>query len=204
LAAHLAWLLLFDLGGVIIEIDSDLAAQHWALHGGCEPDQIQGRFTRDQAYERHERGEISDLEYFDHLRTMLGINVSDAEMLVGWNAIFVGEMAGISDLLRRLTGKLPLYAFSNTNTAHIDYWPPRFGQVLGHFEEVFVSPAIGLRKPEPESFDHVVAEIGVPANRVAFFDDLAENVEGARARGLKAFRTTSTDQISQALVELGF
>ena len=43
-----------------------------------------------------------------------------------------------------------------------------------------------MRKPDAEAFDHVVGAMGVPASRIVFFDDLAENIKGARARGLKA------------------
>ena len=45
--------------------------------------------------------------------------------------------------------------------------------------------------------------IGVPAPRIVFFDDLAENIEGARARGLTAVHVTSPDDVAEALVALG-
>ena len=59
-----------------------------------------------------------------------------------------------------------------------------YADVLGHFREMFLSSTIGLRKPDAAAYDHVVKAIGVPASRIVFFDDLAENIEGARARGL--------------------
>ena len=66
-----------------------------------------GRFTRDDIYQRHERGEISDAEFFAALRTSLGINLSDAQFLEGWNAIFTGEIPGIAPLLERAAKRLP-------------------------------------------------------------------------------------------------
>jgi glucose-1-phosphatase len=45
--------------------------------------------------------------------------------------------------------------------------------------------------------------MGVPASRVVFFDDLAENVEGARARGLKAVLVKSSRDVADALTALG-
>ena len=62
--------------------------------------------------------------------------------------------------------------------------PASYAGVLGHFREIFLSSSIGLRKPDAEAYDHVVKAIGVPAERIVFFDDLAENIEGARALGL--------------------
>jgi putative hydrolase of the HAD superfamily len=67
-----------------------------------------------------------------------------------------------------------------------------------------LSSAIGLRKPDAAAYDHVVQAIGVPAERIVFFDDLAENIDGARARGLTAVQVTSPDDVAQALAALGF
>jgi putative hydrolase of the HAD superfamily len=77
-----------------------------------------------------------------------------------------------------------------------------FADVLGHFREIFMSPTIGLRKPDAEAYDHVVKAIGVPAQRIVFFDDLMENIEGARARGLTAVHVTSTRDVADALAAL--
>jgi putative hydrolase of the HAD superfamily len=49
----------------------------------------------------------------------------------------------------------------------------------------------------------VVKAIGVPASRILFFDDLAENVEAARARGLNAVQVKSSADVAHALDALG-
>jgi FMN phosphatase YigB (HAD superfamily) len=173
--------LLFDLGRVVINIDFDRALACWAGHAGCEPAHLSGRFSPDDAYKRHERGELSDAEYFTSLRASLGIDVSDAQFLEGWNAIFAGEMPNIAPLLARAARRLPLYAFSNTNRAHEAHFTQHFASVLGH----------------------LVKEIGVPAQRIVFFDDVMENIEGALARGLVAVHVTSTRDVAEALEALG-
>jgi len=196
--------LLFDLGRVVFDIDFNQTLACWAGHAACEPAQLAGRFSsRDEIYRRHEKGEISDAEFFAALRALLGIELSDAQFLEGWNAIFAGEMPGIAPLLARAAKRLPLYAFSNTNNAHVEYFPVIYAGVLGHFREMFLSSAIGLRKPDAEAYDHVVRAIGVPAKRIVFFDDLAENIEGARARGLTAVHVRSPDDVAEALAALG-
>ena len=195
--------LLFDLGRVVLDIDLDKALSCWAGHAGCEPAQLVGRFVSDDIYQRHERGEIDDPEFFASLRTALGVGLSDAQFLEGWNAVFAGEMPGIAPLLKRAAERLPLYAFSNTNSAHVEHFSQAYAGVLGHFREIFLSSSIGLRKPDAAAYDHVVKAIGVPAPRIVFFDDLAENIEGARARGLTAVHVTSLDDVADALAALG-
>jgi len=195
--------LLFDLGRVVLDIDFNKVVSCWAGHAGCEPAQLTARFAPDDAWRRHERGEISDAEFFAGLRASLGIGISDAQFLEGWNAIFAGEMPGISAMLARAGERLPLYAFSNTNNAHVDHFLQAYAGVLGHFREIYLSSTIGLRKPDAAAYDHVVKAIGVPASRIVFFDDSAENIAGARARGLTAVQVTSTDEVARTLSALG-
>jgi HAD superfamily hydrolase (TIGR01509 family) len=195
--------LLFDLGRVVLDIDFNKTLSCWAGHAGCEVAHLAGRFARDEIYQRHETGKISDAEYFATLRTLLGVELSDAQFLEGWNAIFAGEMPGIAPLLKRAAKRLPVYAFSNTNGAHAEHFSQEYAAVLGHFREIFLSSRIGLRKPDAAAYDHVVKAIGAPAERVVFFDDLAENIEGARARGLTAVHVTSPGDVAEALAALG-
>lgn len=195
--------LLFDLGRVVLDIDFSKAIACWAGHAGLEPEAIVARYVRDEAYRLHEVGKISDEDYFQSLRASLGIGISDAQFLEGWNAIFAGEMPDIAELLPRAAQRMPLYAFSNTNRPHVDHFSKEYADLLGHFRELYLSSSIGLRKPDAAAFDHVVAAMGVPANRIVFFDDLAENVEGARARGLTAVHVTSPRDVGIALEALG-
>jgi glucose-1-phosphatase len=196
--------LLFDLGRVVLDIDFSKTLVCWAGHAGCDPADFAGRFSpRDDIYLRDETGEISDAEFFANLRTSLGIDISDAQFLEGWNAVFAGEIPGIDGHLARAAKHLPLYAFSNTNGAHVEHFSAAYAGVLGHFRELFLSSNIGLRKPDAAAFDHVVKAIGVPAERIVFFDDLAENIEGARARGLTAVHVTSPADVAEALAALG-
>ena len=194
--------LLFDLGRVVIDIDFIRTFRCWADYAGCEPASLRERFVRDELYRGHERGEISDAAFFEGLRSSLGVDLTDAQFLEGWNAIFVGEIPGIKPLLARAAQRLPLYALSNTNVPHVACFSDRYADVLGHFRQIFVSSSIGLRKPDAEAYDHVVRAIGVPAERIVFFDDLAENIEGARARGRKAVHVASAADVAEALTAL--
>jgi glucose-1-phosphatase len=195
--------LLFDLGRVIFKIDFNKALACWAGHAGCEPAEIAARFVREEHYRHHEIGTISDEAYFDSLRRGLGISIGHDQFLEGWNAIFGGEMDGISPLLARAAKHFPLYVYSNTNRPHVAYFEQVYADTLRPFRELYYSSSIGHRKPDAAGYDHVVAAMGVPASRVVFFDDLAENVEGARARGLKAVLVKSSRDVADALTALG-
>ena len=112
-------------------------------------------------------------------------------------------MPDIAPLLSRAAARLPLYAFSNTNPPHVAHFSQAYADLLGHFREIYLSSSIGLRKPDVAAFHHVVNAIGVPASRIVFFDDSAENVAGARACGLAAVRVKSSEDVARTLTALG-
>ena len=195
--------LLFDLGRVVLKIDFSRALACWAGYAGRPLSEIAARWAIDETYHHHERGTISDEAFFGQLRRDLGITISDEQFLEGWNAIFAGEMDGIAPLLARAARHLPLYVYSNTNRAHVAHFTQIHAETLKPFRELYYSSSIGHRKPDAAGFDHVVSEIGVPASRIVFFDDLAENIEGARACGLKAVHVKTSRDVADALTALG-
>jgi glucose-1-phosphatase len=67
--------LLFDLGGVVFGIDFERTFAVWAERAGVEVATVRDRFKMDRAYERHERGEIDEKEYFAALRSSLGLSL---------------------------------------------------------------------------------------------------------------------------------
>ena len=195
--------LLFDLGNVVFEIDFERAMACWARHARCETDLLRQRFAHDLPYRLHEIGKIGIADYFASLRTSLGIELSDGQFLEGWNAIFLDEVPGIAAALAQAAARMPVFAFSNTNPAHEACWAGRYGGTLAHFRKVFVSSTIGLRKPDAAAFRFVVGDIGVPAERIVFFDDSLSNVEGARACGLQAVHVMSHADVAGTLAAMG-
>jgi glucose-1-phosphatase len=191
--------LLFDLGGVIMGLDWDRAFSRWAEASGESLEAIRARYRFDDPYERHERGEIGELEYYASLRESLGIPIGDEDFRAGWNAIFTTQIAENVELLRRLEHRIPLYAFSNSNTAHQAIWSKKFEAALTPFRKVFVSSEMGVRKPDREAFEAISREIGVPLEKILFFDDTLANVEGARKAGLPAVHVKSPQDVEDAL-----
>jgi HAD superfamily hydrolase (TIGR01509 family) len=176
--------LLLDLGNVVIGIDFERCLRHWAGSAGRPVDDLRQRFAMDEAYERHERGQIDRREYYAHLRQVLEVGLSDDDLQAGWNDLYTGVVSEVVPLLSRLDR--PLYAFTNTNATHHAAWSARYPEALQPFRRIFLSHAMGLRKPEAAAFRHVADEIGASTERILFLDDTAENVCGARAVGMPA------------------
>lgn len=195
--------ILFDLGGVLLDIDFQRALAAWAPHSRFSPAQLQERFRFDENFHRHETGGLDDEGYFAHLREALALDCELPLVRAGFNAILIGEIEETVRLLEAVRGRVPCYAISNTNPAHVAHIERAFPGFLARFTRVFASHQIGHRKPQPAAFDHVLRAIGVPAPEVLLFDDLQPNVEAALALGLQAVLVRSPRDVLAALAERG-
>jgi len=183
--------LLFDLGGVVLDIDFNLVFTRWANYSNGSVEEIKSKFSFDSYYEAHERGEIDANEYFNSLRKSLGIDISDLQFEDGWNSIYIGEIPGIAELLQKAKDMLPIHAFTNSNHTHQRVWSKKFSNILGLFQTVFNSSDIGRRKPEPEAFQIVADSIGIDLCEIVFYDDSIENIIGAKKIGINTVHVRS-------------
>lgn len=178
--------LLFDLGGVIIDVDSGRTLRFWAEAAGVDPELLSGKIGSGEHFEQHERGELSCRDYFRALRGEHLQSLTDHQMRDGWNQTLGREIPGVRALVQQLAGRIPLYLFSNTNPTHQREWARDCAEILGYFQDVFVSSELGQRKPEQRAFLSVAGRIGLPPEKILFFDDNPANVGGARAAGMHA------------------
>lgn len=195
--------LLFDLGGVVLNIDFNRAFAHWQPVSRLSLDEIKARFRFDAAYQQHERGEIDAAQYFTHLCNTLQLQQGHARIAEGWNAIFTGEISETLAVIHSVRSRLPCYAFTNSNAAHQAAWSAMFPSVGQAFDRIFVSSEMGCRKPERQAFEYIAREIRVDPQAILFFDDLAENVAGAQAAKLQAVHVREPADVRAALKRIG-
>ncbi len=191
--------LLFDLGGVLIDIDFDRAFEHWQGISALSFAEMKSAFYFDAAYEKHERGDIDGDAYFAHLRDHLQLDGSNAEIIAGWNSIFIAEISETLQAIERVRAQIPCYAFTNTNATHQVAWMSMYPTVAPLFERVFSSWELGLRKPEQRAFAAVADAIGIPLEAILFFDDTLENIEAATESGLQTVHVRSSTDVQEAL-----
>ena len=191
------------MGGVVFEIDFERALQTWSDWTSLPMTEIQHRFKMDEAYEQHERGEIGASEYFAHLRNVLGLEASDSKIALGWNAIYMAEIAETVDYILAVKEKLPCFAFTNSNPTHQVFWETAYPRAVKSFHQIFVSSELGLRKPDCEAFVAISDTTGISLDRMLFFDDTEENVNGARAAGLQAIHVKTHTDVKNALADIG-
>ena len=195
--------IVFDLGGVIIDVDFDRVFEAWASMSGVSAAGLKTHFAADADYQRHERGEIDAAAFFEIQRKRFGIDLTDEQFLQGWNAIFGPKIEGIDELIKRARKLAPCYVFSNTNTAHQVFWEGVLADTLPLFDKVYVSNQLRLRKPEAAAFQAVCKDIGAAPGQVLFFDDTQENLDAAESLGITAIKVNGPNDVDKTLAALG-
>jgi HAD superfamily hydrolase (TIGR01509 family) len=119
-------------------------------------------------------------------------------------ALWVGGIHPIPEMLalvHRLHGAYRLFVLSDTNEEHWkhvaeNYLDPAL------FEDVFLSHRLGMVKPDPQLFEHMLAKVACPPAHAIFVDDTPENVTAARTFGMNAYLYTSAFDFGAELAGL--
>lgn len=183
--------LLFDFGGVLVDLDKQRCINAFA-ELGFDIVPYLGTFQQGGFFSDFERGVITTKEFCDIIREKSNNpNLTDAQIVEAWKRYLLDVPEERLEMLLRLKGKYTLHVLSNTNPVHWgmavnDYFRYKGLQVEDFFEKIFLSCELGVEKPNPEIFKKVVEGIGCPPDDILFFDDSEVNCEAARKYGLQA------------------
>lgn len=185
--------IIFDLGGVIINLDNRRTEEAFTALGVKNFREYFGNGFAASFFRDYEIGKIGDQEFIGSIRRLAGLSqVSDQAIIDSWNALLLDFPPERIQLLKALRNKYRLFLFSNTNALHLaalrQIWKDskRFdGSLDDHFEKTYYSHLMGMRKPDPESFGVILKENKLVGSETLFVDDAIVNVEGAEQAGLK-------------------
>lgn len=190
--------LIFDLGGVILDLSVDHTLESFSRLSGLNKDRVQEIYTSAPGFLQYEKGEIEDAEFRNFVRETFSISASDKELDECWNAMLRGIPAVKLDLLLRLQSEYQVFLLSNTNGIHIEHINNVILSASGdgkqlddYFHRAYYSHRMRKRKPDAEIFEQVIEENNLVPEQTLFLDDYAINIEGARAVGIKTVHVTS-------------
>ncbi|GAC1599959.1 MAG: HAD family phosphatase [Hymenobacter sp.] len=201
--------LLFDYGGVIIDIDyaATPAALRRLSRAGSSVDFSQAHQA--ELFDRFETGQISPAAFRAGLRAAYALDATDAELDAAWHAMLLdvpAERLALLGELRRRGHQTAL--LSNTNALHIAEINQRLARQYGFqhgiadvLDRVFYSQEVGLRKPGEEIFRHALAEMNWQAEDVLFVEDSPQHVATARRLGLRVLHLAPPLTLTTALPE---
>ncbi|BET95221.1 glucose-1-phosphatase [Xenorhabdus taiwanensis] len=189
-------LYIFDLGNVIIDIDFKRMLAVWSNLSGTPLATLTSKFSMRELVEKHERGQISDTKFAEMMCDEMEVSLSFEQFVEGWNAIFIGVRQEVIEIMNRLrTQGHRVVVLSNTNRLHIDYCSVHYPEIAISADFLYLSHELGMRKPNLDIFNYVLAAEGMAADQTIFFDDLLENVEATKKPGINAIHVTDRNVI---------
>lgn len=182
--------IIFDLGGVILNIDYQLTEDEFVNQGIHNFGDLFSQMKQSDLFDRLETGKIGAREFCNELRQISGKELSDDQIIFAWNKMLLDLPKERLDLIENLQSKYNLFLFSNTNIIHLE----AFNKIIqdqhgipnidGFFETAYYSHEFGRRKPHAESFQALLDKEGLNAEETIFIDDTKHHVEGANSIGI--------------------
>ncbi len=184
--------LIFDLGGVILDLDVPRTIKAFADLAGISAEEAERIFHQSPEFNAYEKGEMADDEFRTFLKKTYAKNSNYAEIDKAWNEMLRGIPMIKLELLERLKNTHRVLLLSNTNEIHLTYIN---GTILPSinagnsldvfFHKAYYSHRMLKRKPEPEIFEQVIEENKFNPAETLFLDDNKMNIKGAESVGLQ-------------------
>jgi putative hydrolase of the HAD superfamily len=182
--------IIFDLGGVIINIDYRLVLESFSRLSQKSPALILQQIKDTGILFKYDTGEYTDAMFRQAMNQILGASLTDSQVDEAWNAMLLDIPQDRIDLLLSLRKQYKLYLFSNTNNIHIQ----AVNHILKHstgieqldnlFDKIYYSFLINHRKPAASSFAFVLQDSGLLPEETLFIDDRLDNIMGAKQLGI--------------------
>jgi putative hydrolase of the HAD superfamily len=182
--------IIFDLGGVILNIDFKKTEEAFRLLGLENFSNHISQFHISDFFLQYETGQIDDIEFVDGLLKLIGKPVESDKIVAAWNALLLDFPPDRINLLKKIKTKYRTFLLSNTNSIHLKEFQQRLYDKNGVyledlFEKAYYSHAVKLRKPGAAIFELVLKENNLLPSETLFIDDTASNFDEARKLGIQ-------------------
>lgn len=179
--------IIFDFGGVILDIDPDLSRHEFVKMLGIDNAR---RLEEEMLPQLYETGRIDRAGFVAKINQIAGSNYSESEILKAWNAMLLNYRQPRIEWIKRLHSTHRLLLLSNTNDSHFEYFHNKliaeFGVTFYQlFDHVYLSHEMGMLKPSHEIFETVIKEQQLDPQRTLFIEDTARNAAAAQEVGLQ-------------------
>ncbi len=119
-----------------------------------------------------------------------------------WHHIWKGIDEDVLSLARNLRPRYKVGMISNA-TKNLEEVLENHHGIMDLFDVIINSARVGVAKPDARIYHLAAERLGVPVSACVFTDDLAHNIEGARAAGMHAFPFRGVADMERQLRALG-
>ena len=181
--------IIFDLGGVLLNINPLLSLIELEKISGINKDELISRFVSEHIFEKFDTGSLTPSQFRIELCRIINRNVSDAEIDRAWNILLLDFPLPRLELLQQLRKNYHVFLLSNTNSIHFDHYTSEFFENNGFpmadlFDRLFLSYEIGIHKPDAGIYTFVLKTAQIDASETVFIDDSLANIKAAEDLGI--------------------
>jgi FMN phosphatase YigB (HAD superfamily) len=202
--------IIFDFGGVILDIDPQLTINAFIKLGYSEQNKLDGQDFYQQVIHKFEKGIFTPEVFRNKLRDYLHMDLTDQQIDDAWNALLFDIPKERIEVIEKVKQNYPIYLLSNSNEIHYDLYVRDLQLRFGYkeFDELFnksyFSFDLHMAKPDPEIYEFVINQENLNPATTLFIDDREDNLEGARKAGLITYHLKNPERIRDIFDENGF
>ena len=186
--------LLFDLGGVLVEV-AIFEALRTMSGKALDDDEVRERWLRSAAVRSFELGRISPVAFASQFIAEWRVPLTPKAFLEDFGTWVKQPYAGAEALIASLRHEYHVSCLSNCNEVHWTTMAP----LLTFFDSAFSSHLLGEIKPDQAVFEKVMSELRVEPGQLWFFDDSLSNVQAAERLGIRAFQVRGVEGTKRVL-----
>src|SRR5687768_17250564 len=184
--------IIFDLGGVILNIDFKKTNDAFHLLGLKDFGKHINQFHITDLFLNYETGQIDDIQFIDSVAKLNDKPMAKDKIVEAWNALLLDFPKERIDLLKKIKSQYRTFLLSNTNSIHLKEFRERLHNEQGVyledlFERAYYSHVVKLRKPNADIFELVLKENNLEPSETLFIDDTESNFEEAKNLGIQIF-----------------
>jgi glucose-1-phosphatase len=182
--------IIFDLGGVILNIDYNRTAKAFKQLGCENFDEHYSQQKQSGLFDEFEIGKISPQAFINELLRVLPKGISAKKAIDAWNAMLIDLPKARLEKLLEHKQNYRTFLLSNTNAIHEEAFTRlinlqhNISSFNDYFEHVYFSHHIGLRKPYIAVFDFVLEQHALIPEETLFIDDSPQHLLGAKQLGI--------------------
>lgn len=193
--------IMFDLGGVLLRTVDPQPRVRLASKYNVTREELEKLVFASEISLKAEAGTANPDDVWGYVQKKL--RIANDELGSFKDAFWAGDRLD-DELLALINSLRGYYRTVLLSNAWIDMRKnvaQRFG-TLDAFEMLVFSAEVGLRKPDPMVFQHVLDLLGADPEEVVFIDDFAENIQAARRLGLRTIQFKNPRQVRADLAAM--
>jgi len=200
--------LLFDFGGVIVNINKENAINRFKEIGLANIEDYLNEFRQEGIFLEYEEGKLSSQEFYTAFRKLAGKDdITDEEIDSAWLAFLDGIPEYKFKMLKELRKKYNVYLLSNTNPsimswAHTSAFSPDGDPINAFFDKCYLSFQIGCAKPDKEIYEYIIKDSGMNPSETLFFDDGETNIKVAQQLGFQTHLTDQSEDLTKIIDQI--